>query len=55
MLEGQTEILSDVLQDIEEAKISEEERRLEKEKVTNVRKEALGKIDDQCRPWSNKS
>ena len=42
----------DVLKDIEDAKISEEEKLKEKENVTNVRKEALGKILDQCPPWS---
>jgi hypothetical protein len=42
----------DVLKDIEDAKISEEEKLIEKENVTNVRKEALGKIFDQCPPWS---
>ena len=41
-----------VLKDIEDAKISEEEKLIEKENVTNVRKEALGKIFDQCPPWS---
>ena len=45
----------DVLQDIEDAKISEEEIFLAKENVTNVRKEALGMIYDQCPPWSNNS
>ena len=42
----------DVLQDIEDAKILEEEKIWEKENVTNVRKEALGKIYDKCPPWS---
>ena len=42
----------DVLQDIEDAKISEEDKILEKENVNNVRKEALGTIWDQCPPWS---
>ena len=39
----------DVLQDIEDAKISMEEQIFEKENVTNVRKEALAKIYEQCR------
>ena len=43
----------DVLQDIEDANISQEDKILETENVTNVRKEALGKIWDQCPPWSN--
>ena len=42
----------DVLQDIEDAKISEEDKILEKENVNNGRKEALGKIWDQCPPWN---
>ena len=42
----------DVLKDIEEANLSEEEEILEKENVTNVRKEALGKIFMECPPWN---
>ena len=43
----------DVLKDIEEANLSEEEEILEKENVTNVRKEALGKIFMECPPWNS--
>ena len=43
----------DALQDIEDAKISKEDKILEKENVTNKGKEALGKIWDRCPPWSN--
>ena len=43
----------DVLKDIEDARLSVEEELLEKESVTNARKEALGKIFMECPPWSS--
>ena len=43
----------DVLKDIEDARLSVEEELLEKESVTNARKEALGKIFMEWPPWSS--
>ena len=45
------EVYQNVLLDIEEAPLSETEKCLEKEKVTNVRKEALGSNYIYCPPW----
>ena len=45
-------VYQDVLMDIEEYLLTDEEKRVETEKVTSLRKEALGSNYIFCPPWN---
>ena len=47
------EVFEDVLLDIDEAPLSEEEKIAERDHVTSVRMEALGRNYIYCPPWNN--